>query len=63
MTKVVSLADRRFNQRPVNPEFEARMRQMLTDRAASIEQVQPGYWQEIAQQGETLSGRRIVPLI
>jgi hypothetical protein len=62
-TKVVSYADTKFAARPVNQEFEARMRRLYVERAATIEQVQPDYWQEIAAQGETLSGRRIVSII
>ena len=69
MTKVISIVDVKFNQRPVNGEFEARMRRMLVDRAATIEQVQPGYWREIAGQGEACivqlgsRSRRIAPII
>jgi hypothetical protein len=63
MTKVVSIVDVKFNQRPLNQEFEARMRRLLVERAATIENVQPGYWQEVSEQGELLRGSRVVPVI
>jgi hypothetical protein len=32
----------------INPEFEERMKRMMVERAAKMEQVQPGYWQDVA---------------
>lgn len=32
---------------PVNVEFEARVKGMLVERAATMEQAQPGYWDNI----------------
>jgi len=67
MTKsatIVSFADLQFASRPINPEFEARMRRLLIERAVNIEKIQPDYWQEVKLQGQALAPtRKIVPVI
>jgi hypothetical protein len=57
---VVSSIDAEFQKRLRNEEHEKRVKTILLKRCETVEQVQPGYWSEIAQRG---SVSRIVKVI